>query len=1053
MAIKWKKNKVEYKASTSPTELNQYAIEVFQGDSIDLLDYIEFTKEPNQDSLDIWKQTLVNAAYYTDNDVSSPEAFSEYKEKFADDTEIRQYASKYALTWKCEIGGVPIIPPGLGGLLVDKYGVLDTSKTGVIVNMTLKIWPNWGRQAADFALPDPTSDKPKENALNIEYLTVTIKSNSLLGDGGLLNSITGSVDKFVTDAMDYVTGAVGGAMGYLGEAVGWSASQVSSLLGGAPKGLNSSSGVEKLRKEKERESNLFSTVIGYPLPALDFLTSEQGATIVKSGLRALSLAAKLYQAYTQGQTALVTARLLANLQSLVDFDRLPTRKRVLIAKFLGVNPKVLSRITYVVRKIIQLERMVSSGNYDELEQFAIAEAGKKSVNDLDPELKSLVTGEVFSDAVLGSIISKKYNVVDKDTVTIEFDNPTFKKVYGNNLILSRIEITSIPEDDNATSLFIPIKEVTNTSNIKLDGLAGVNAFNENTFRNGVQIKDQGKLCEIVYLGAIGPETGTEFLAGGIFPGGKDKITIKLENTFYDEKFEYKGKNKIKKGYIPLQFKYHYVGNTNPSEDIKKYNSITKVWETIRQKTEVLLEEGIESEENISFNGTIGGSYADVEKQNSSQKSLETANMGVNAIAVYNIYKKRQFLTIFDAVDFKNLPAPVQTLIVGIGGAIGVNQSEIIRYYEVLSGAKNLYELSTKGFQHYNTLPPELKAKISQKLGVSENTLGTLIPLAGDLTDMATGKRFNAPGEKEKYLESMFDTFGQRLLSNVGLNFEAWENYNDVRIVRDTSSGAMVRKVIPGRGPLDPKIKQTLATTLGFTDIKELKPPFQKRKIIGDDGKVKTDSTGAEMEEDITHIELKSSSDGLSLSIIKCGIVIDKAMQFRDNLRKGIDLKNKLLEKYERVKNTPDLLTNEEALVGVYDDILDTRKEIEQEGILSSIYDSAAVLTSDPYADLLDNASQTGLVDKNWRQIYEVPDKYVTEIEGQTNQPGVTGTLNYGTYSIYTYDWVTDIIQDSNTGEIILVGTPPPGFVYDKNAINWDIDVSKSATSLPKPPGP
>ena len=54
MAIKWKKNKVQYKASTSPTELNQYAIEVFQGDSIDLLDYIEFTKETNQDSSDIW---------------------------------------------------------------------------------------------------------------------------------------------------------------------------------------------------------------------------------------------------------------------------------------------------------------------------------------------------------------------------------------------------------------------------------------------------------------------------------------------------------------------------------------------------------------------------------------------------------------------------------------------------------------------------------------------------------------------------------------------------------------------------------------------------------------------------------------------------------------------------------------------------------------------------------------------------------------------------------------------------------------------------------------
>jgi len=1046
MAIKWKKNKVEYKASTSPTELNQYAIEVFQGDSIDLLDYIEFTKETNQDSLDIWKKTLVNAAYYTDNDVSSPTAFSEYKEKFADDTEIRQYASKYALTWKCEVGGVPVIPPGLGGLLVDKYGVLDTSKTGVIVNMTLKIWPNWGRQAAEFALKDPTSDNPAENELNIEYLTVTIKSNSLLGDGGLLNSITGSVDKYVTDAMDYVTGAIGGAMGYIGEGVSWASAGVSSLLGGVmPKVLTKEAAAEKLRKEKEREASLFSTVIGYPVAALDFLTSEQNTAIVKSGLKALSLAAKLYRAYTQGQTAFVTAKLLANLTNLLDFDKLDKRKRALIAKFLGVNPKVLSKITYVIRKIIELEKLVKSGNYDELEKFAIAEMGKKSVDELDPELKSLVTGEAFSDAVMGSVVSKKYTVVNKDTVTVEFDNPTFKKVYGNNLILSRIEITSIEEDEDET--FIPIKEVTNTSNIKLGGSAGTN-FNPNTFRDGVQIKDQGKLCEIVYLGAIGPETGTEFLAGGIFPGGKDTITIKLDNSEFDPRFEYKGKNKIKKGYIPLQFKYHYVGNTNPGEDVRKYNPEKKVWETIRERAGVLLEEGNETEENISFNGVIDGSYADVEKQNSNQKYFEAANIGVNALAVYNIYKKKQFLSIFDAVDFKNLPAPVQTLIIGIGGMVGIDQSEIIRYYEVLSGAKNLYELSTKGFQHYNTLPPELKAKISKQLGVSEDTLGTLIPLAGDLTDMATGKRFKTAEEKEKYLEGLFEKVGQSLLNKVGLNFEAWEKYNDVKMVRDTSSGRMVRKVIPGAGPLDPKIKQTLATTLGFTDIQELKPPLEKKKKIGADGKVVKDAQGNDILEEVTHIELKG------LSIIKCGIVIDKALQFRQNLAAGIDLKNKLLQKYEKIKNNPDILTDEAALMGVYDDVIDTRKEIEKEGILSNIYDSAAALTADPYADLLDNASKTGLVDESWREKYEVPEKYVVTIDGQTAPPGgVTGALNYGTYSIYTYDWVTDIIQDSNTGEIILVGTPPPGFVYDKNAINWDIDVSKSATSLPKPPGP
>jgi hypothetical protein len=268
------------------------------------------------------------------------------------------------------------------------------------------------------------------------------------------------------------------------------------------------------------------------------------------------------------------------------------------------------------------------------------------------------------------------------------------------------------------------------------------------------------------------------------------------------------------------------------------------------------------------------------------------------------------------------------------------------------------------------------------------------------------------------------------------------------MVKDTSSGRMVRKVVPGMGSLDNKIKQTLATSLGFTNVKELKPPFEKKPKLDADGKKVKDAAGNDVMEDVTHIELNSSPSGISLSIIKCGIVIDKALQFRENLKQGIDLKNKLLQKYEAVKNTPDILANEAALMGVYEEVIDTRKEVEKEGVLSSIYDSAALLTADPYADLLDNASKLppgvpGAVDASWREKYEVPDKYVVEVQGGgAHSGGVTGTINYGTYSIYTYDWVTDIIQDSNTGEIILVGQKPPGFVYDKNKENWDISVKK-----------
>jgi hypothetical protein len=1008
MPILWNKRKTKYSPSIPANDNNveqkgeTYEIEVFQGDSVDLLEYIQFVNGPpgNRD-LEIWERTLVNAAYYTDNGVSAPDAYGEYKAEFADDSEIRQYASKHALVWKCKIVGAPD-PFGIANLLVDKFGVLDTSKTGVAVNMTLKVWANWDKQASQFKLPDPM-----DSGTNIEneYLTIKIKSNSLLGDGGLLNSVTGSVDKYVTDAMDYISGVLGGAAGYIGEGVGWASKQVTSLLGSKiPKGYTLQDANKQLESEKDRETNLFTTIIGFPVAALDGLTSGQYTPIIKSGIRALSLSAKLYRAYTQGKTAYVTTVLLANLKTLLDFDKLTRRQQIHISKFLGVNPNVLRRVTWVVRKILQVQELVDDGKYDELKNVLLKELDKKSIDDVDPEIKSIITGEIFEDISLGSVVVKNYEIPNKDTLVIKLDNPSYTKVPGNTLILTRIEIQSEVQGNGS---FIPIKSVTNSAALK----SGNSTIPDPSFANAVNISSTGQSCEITYNGTIGKETGVDFRSYGIFPSGTDVLTIQLDNSEFNPLFEYRGSNKIRKGYLPFKIKYHYIGNTTPLIEIQNPNgSITY------EKADVILAEGESTTEEIGFDGFIRGSYAEKENADKMEEGFQTTKTAANALAVYNTYKKQQFLSIFDAVDFKNLPPAVQGLIVSVGGMVGVSQSEIIRYYEVLSGAKNLYELSTKGFQHYNSLPPELKKKISKQLGVSEDTLGTIIPIAGDLTDMATGKRFKSDKEKEDYFKGLFDSVGQKLLNQFGANGEVWEKYNKVVMEKDTSSGKMVRKVIPGQGVLDPKMKQTIAAALGFTDIKELKPPFEKNSN----------------NEDITHIEVPG------LSIVKCGIVIEKALTFRNNLAKGIEIKNRLLKKYESIKNTPNLLENEAAMMGVYDEIVDTREEIEKEGILKDIYDSAGELTADPYADLLDEAGP----DK-WRDTFNVDDKYVVDVP-KTSAPdgGVTGEALAGNYVIYTYDWVTDIIQDSNTGEITLVGNAPPGFVYNPRDINWYIEIKK-----------
>lgn len=995
MGISWNTELVKFTPATA-TNPPKYELEVFQGDTIDLLDYVVFEDDSTR-ALDTWKRSLVNAAHYTDNGVIDPGNVAEFKDDFYDDDEVRQYASKYSLDWKAQISPLPLSLPSI---IIDKYGILETKSAAFQIASEVTVWVNFGKQVpTDRILRDP-EDKPTDD---IKKLTIKIKSNSFLGEGGLLNPITGSIDKYVTDATAYVSNALAGVVGFLGEGVAWGIGQVEGLFPSGSKGYNEEDARQKLEEEKDREASLFSTVIGYPFTALDFLTKKENARLIKSGLKALSTGAKIYQLYAQGKSALATAKLLANLRTLLDYEKLSPSLQVKIAKFLGTNPKTIKRIIWVVKKIIEVEEMVNSGNYDSLQEFVLREVENvKSIDDLPPEMKEFVTGEAFSELTLTSVISKKIKVIDKNTVKLTIDNPSYSKSEGNNLVLNEMVLTSIEKEGK----FIPIKS------IKVEKISG-GSSDEFALNDFIYTYNTNRSqCTIQIPNTFGTEIGSNPISSGLFPNGSAELLITLDNTFYTPLFE--GSDPLRSGLIPLQIKYNVIGNSPPVLVYRKFNAALQVYEQITEELPYILDRGDTSDETISYESVIPGSWAEQNYGGDTITAEEGVDMAKNALEIYNIYKKKQFLSIFDAVDFKNLPKPVQTFIFSTAALIGVDESEVIRYYEVLSGAKNLYDLSTKGFQHYNSLPPELKSKISKQLGVSEDVLGEVIPVAGDLTDLITGKRFNKPGEKEAYLEGVFDKVGQSLLNKWGPNAQVWEDYNDY-----TKDG----KVIPGGGKLDPKMKQTIAVSLGFTDIKEVKPPYKKDPASG---------------KDITHTEVAG------LAITKCGIAIDKALKFKRVLAQGISIKNRLLQKYEAVKNSPDLLQDEALLTGAYDELVDTREEFEKTDFFKNIYDSAADLAKDPYADLLDSAANLppgvpGAGDPNWREKYNVEDKYVVKDENGAPPSGVKGTINYGTYVIYTHPWIEDIGQDQITGLPTYKGTAPAGFIFKQSDTNWVVE--------------
>jgi hypothetical protein len=780
MGITWNKNLVKFTPGSS-TVPDKFELEVFQGDTINLLDYVVFEDGGTKNALLTWKKSLVNAAHYTDNGPTDPGDLSQFSDSFYDDSEVTQYASKYALDWKAEINPLPLVVPSL---IIDKFGILETSSDVFRVASKIEVWVNFGKKVPTDLIFDPPSGKPTDD---IKKLTINIKSNSFLGEGGLLNGITGSIDTFVSDSLKYVTSALTGVVGFLGEGVAWGISQVEGLYPSGSKGYNEEDAKQKLEEEKDREASLFSTVIGYPFTALDFLTKKQNATLIKSGLKALSTAAKIYQLYAQGKSAIATARLLANLRTLLDYQKLSPKLQIKIANFLGTNPKTIKRIIWVVNKIIEVEKMVSDGNYDSLQEYVLKEAENvKSLDDLPKEMREFATGESFTDLSPGSVVSKKLQIVDKDNLKLIIENPSYKKTEGNNIVLNKIVIKSINKEGN----FIPIKSI---SVGKISTPRSVDGFTANDlFYDYNTTRD---ICTITIPNTYGTEIGSDPISSGLFPNGNMELNINVDNTEYLEGYE--GSRVLLAGVIPFEIEYEFIGNSIPRLVYRKFNPTTKIYEEISEELPYILDRGETVTEKVSYDNVIPGSWAE---QNFGQDPItleQGFNLAKNGLAVYELYKKKQFLSIFDAVDFKNLPAPAQTFIFSTAALIGVDESEVIRYYEVLSGAKNLFDLSTKGFQHYNSLPPELKSKISKQLGVSEEVLGDVIPIAGDITDLISGKRFNGPGQKEAMIEGLFDKVGQSLLNKWGPNAEVWENYN----AYDKRTG----KVTPGGGTLDPKL--------------------------------------------------------------------------------------------------------------------------------------------------------------------------------------------------------------------------------------------------------
>lgn len=885
MSIKYKSEdpivveKGKASGGTGPASDDTYTIEVKDGDSFDLVNLLEFTDEPNYPRKRIWDAFVKkNAGGKSPDDIA------------------RKDASKQLLSWT---SSNPVF------VEVNRNGTITTRGIG-----SADVFVNFADGLKDDSVPpQPVDLRIPSPGLKI---TVKIKTNSFFGEDGQLTPMIDSVEDYVKNALGDVSRFLVGGAGWAADQVGSGIKAAEDFFGFGGTTIPSPTILENtLKKEEEADQDLFAKIIGIPVSSL--IPS-------KNTIRAVSSAIQIYQAYTAGKTEFAQAKLLTTIKSFYDWERLSISHKTTLCRLLGVNPKVMRRLSYVVGKIVELEDLVKKGDYEQLKDKVLSDLKIGSTDEMDPDLRSFVNGEAFQEVTLGSIVSKKFTMIDYVTGTLEIDNPIAD---GNNLILSEIEI-----DSEQLSILDVSSDVFDFSNSRATDLP--------------------------------PTKFLTIIEGGLTSGNKTTLTINFDNPTYDPNVSGTGEVKIK-------VKYTFVGG-KPKPDA--------------EGDEVgLLNEGDSSEENNLYSALIPGSK---EQSNSSKinSAVDTGtNLAKQAVPVFEEYKKKQFMTIFDAVDFDKLPAPVKLLVINTGSQFGISESEITRYYEVLSATKNLYDLSKKGFQNYDSLPPELRKKFADKLGVSESLLGDFVKSGAILTDMVSGK---ITGERrEQIIQGLIDNYKQKFLDQFGAG-GALRNYDS----------------------LDPKMQSTIAIALGFTDIvqEDLKNP---KKIV---------VNGKE--------EIAAPRTEKGLAVKKCSRAIKRALAFLNTAKIALDLKDKIVQRVNEAKNKENLLANEEFLSELYDDIEGSIPALEE------IYNSPDEIVADPYADFRDTQASVGLEDPNWREKENIPEQTKIEEEEKTNADTDTG-VNYGTYSIYTLPGVTISEPDSKTGQITLLDANEPGKTFEE----------------------
>lgn len=878
MAIKWISPVTTQKDASG---VEKYSLKVKNNETIDLLEYLEFIDDastPSQYHKTAWDQQVASYASYPDA-----------KKRAAMDLLVWKSSNPLFLRFQNNSGTTKSTVP---------QTIIDTLKKGT-VTVTLDFDPI---NAPGLVLVPPAH--PLE-------LEITIVTDSLLGEDGQLTPMIDSVEDYVKNAIggvsQFLVGGLSWAGGQIGAGVNYLEESVFGGLGGSS-GLTAKDKEKALEKERDTERDLFAKILG--LPSKDVIST-------------ITSASKVYNAYIKAKTFLAEAKLITAVKSLGDFENLPPAYQTLFARTLGVSPKVLRRMSSVIKKLELIDNLVEKQDYDALQEALLSQLGKASIDDLDDDMRSLVTGEVFTNVSATGIVEKQFNMTDATTGVLSIINPSEE---GNNICLSIAEITS-PD-----------------ASIKLVQGSGTKIETDQTDDNSV------------------------FILLELNPGNDAELTITFDNpTPIDT--------------IPISVRYTYYG-LKPTVDAEGF--------------EVgMVDENDRKIETIEYEATVPGTEAFVNQQQNAEVQKTATNLTLQSAGVYKEFRKKQFMTMFDAVDFKNLPAPVQALTISAGSLFGVSVGDITTYYEAISTTKNLYDLSKKGFQNFDSLPPELKQKFADKLGVSPELLGDVVKAGANITDIASGKR---KLDAKDAIDSLVSSYKDKFLEQFGPDGSNWRNYDN----------------------LDAKLQSTIAICLGFTDLTE--PVYATEEVTNPDGtkevKTKKDPITGDPVVEV------SSREEKGLAVKKCSAAIKKALKFQTAIRRSVELKNKMIALGNKFKQTTDNLENVEGMNDFY----------KEAGILpdviNDLYNSAEDIAQDPFADFKDAIGNLppyvpGSGDPKWREkenVEEKPETKDTTDAGGSGGGGGTGApANYGTYTIYTKPGVTIESQDRVTGTVKLTG--------------------------------